>query len=235
MQAHHARDLRPCTLSSASSNVARCRIHSQRAQPGKVNMWRPPATPHASTVQGARTRTPALRLPPGHPSCVRGHWFRRVQIRVSQTIDSGLTSDGKILHSSLRSNLFGIQRASNRFGCSTSAMNQPSLESTTFGARQDDRIQNTQCADLSPLVPVVMVHQRRNLQSILHNADNGSKMCSTTPPRQSRTSSTSRPRITGNGLRLVDVSSTFAPWFKTKQTRTDWNLCQPLKLLCYHT
>jgi hypothetical protein len=54
-----------------------------------------------------------------------------------------------------------------------------------------------------------MVRQSRNLQSILHNATNGSKMCSTTPPRQSRTSSTSRPRVVDNGLRLVVINGTY--------------------------
>ena len=34
-------------------------------------------------------------------------------------------------------------------------------------------------------------------------------MCSITPPRQSRTTSTSRPRFAGNGLRLVVIDETY--------------------------
>ena len=118
-------------------------------------------------------------------------------------------SDGKILHSSIRASIHGVQRASNRLGCSASAMAQPSFVSLTFSARQDDRIQSTRGAHLSPLAPAVMVRQIRNLQSLLHISASGSQMCSTTPPRQSRTSSTSRPRFAGNGLRLVVINETY--------------------------
>ena len=64
-------------------------------------------------------------------------------------------------------------------------------------------------SDIPSLTPASMVRQSRSLQSLLHHSVSASKMCSDTHCRQSGAASTARPRVVGNGLRLVVINDTY--------------------------
>jgi hypothetical protein len=198
MQANHTRDLQTGAVASATSYIARCGLHLQRVQP------RRPSKP--------KERNRPLEPSPKNTELHHAKYGKSFQyatrhgpIRL-QAINGG----GPILHSFLRANLSGVQRASHRLGSAAPAMAQPSLEYAAVGARQDDRIQSTRGSNIPSLAPAAMVRQSTGLQSLLHHAASASKMCSATHSRQSGAASTSRPRVAGNGLlRLVVINGTY--------------------------
>jgi hypothetical protein len=131
MQAHHARDIQTGAVASATSYIARCGIHSQRVQPRRPSKPKERSRPLEHSPKNTELH---------NAKCEKSFQYatRHGPIRL-QAINGG----GPILHSSLRVNLSGVQRASRRLGSAAPALAQSSLEYFAVGARQDDRIQST--------------------------------------------------------------------------------------------
>ena len=118
-------------MTSATSYTTRCGIHSQRVQPHRPNKPTERIRPLEPSPKNTELH---------HAKCEKSFQYatRHGPIRL-QAINGG----GPILHSSLRANLSGVQRASHRLGSAAPALAQPPLEYFAVGARQDDRIQST--------------------------------------------------------------------------------------------